>query len=239
MASEVKERLLEYLYYRKITQAEFTRMLGVSGAYIGAMRQSMSDGKIARMRRLFPDLNTSWLLYGEGKMINEEYMADSEIYKSDRPSECRTMSHRADAGKANLDATCFEVPLLPVSAYAGNLQMWSDGVMLADCEKVISPVKGADFAIRVTGDSMEPEIHDGTTILIKRINEKAFIPWGCKMVIDTENGVLVKTVYPSQSDKSMIEARSCNPKYPPLDIPKRSIYGLYRILGSLSIYSTM
>ena len=216
----VKERLLEYLRYKRITQLEFAHRMEVSPAYVGAMRRSMSDDKIKRLRREFPDLNTDWLLYGEGRMLNDGYPNDEKGTASVTTEEI------------------YEVPLLPVAAYAGNLQLWSQGVTLKDCEKVISPVKGADFAIRVSGDSMEPDLHDGATILIKRINEKAFIPWGNKMVIDTENGVLVKEVYPVANDRYKIEARSLNPKYPPIEIPAESIYGLYRVLGQVQVYTT-
>lgn len=214
MASEVKNRLLEYLGVKGITQLEFTRRLGVSSTYIGAMRRSLSDAKVARIRQLFPDLNTSWLLYGEGDMLNERDAAPS-----------------ADDG--------YLVPLLPVAAFAGNLQLWSEGVNLDQCEKIRVPIHGVDFAIRISGDSMEPALHNGSMLYIKRINDRAFVPWGNMMVIDTENGVLVKSVYPDRDDSSFIVAKSVNPNYPPLRIPSESIFGLYRILGSSTVYSTM
>lgn len=212
----VKGRLLCFLNEKRLSQSEFSRILGVAPTYVGAIRKSLSAEKVARLTRAFPDLNRDWLLYGEGEMFKEH------------PIENATAIEAGD----------YEVPLLPVSAYAGNLQMWSQGVALKDCEKIISPVRGADFAIRITGDSMEPLLHDGSTILIKRINEKAFIPWGNPMVIDSENGVLVKDVFPSERGRSYIEARSLNPKYPPLTIPAESIYGLYRVMGSFRLFST-
>ena len=86
---------------------------------------------------------------------------------------------------------------------------------------------------------MEPKFPDGTTILIKKINEKAFIPWGNPLVIDSENGVVVKNVYPVKNDNSVIEARSLNPAYPPYEIPRDCVYGLYRILGSIQLYGTL
>ena len=214
MASEVKDRLLQYLKHKRMTQSEFTRLMGVSGAYIGAMRRSISDEKVYKMRRLFPDLNTSWLLYGDGDMLLDND-ADDEA-----PEE-------------------YLVPLLPVAAFAGNLQSWSEGYVLAQCEKIVAPVKGVDFAIRISGDSMEPVFHNGSTIFIKRINDKAFIPWGNSMVIDSENGVLVKNVYPGPEHPANIEARSYNPQYPPILIPTESIFGLYRILTSVTTYATM
>lgn len=66
------------------------------------------------------------------------------------------------------------------------------------------------------------------------------------MVIDTENGVVVKVVYPvneegarSDRDCRFIEARSYNPAYPPFLIPTESIYGLYRIITGIRQYSTL
>ncbi len=216
MASDVKQRLLEYLKEKRMTQTEFTRSIGVSNTYIGAMRKSLSNDKVKKIRELYPDLSTSWLLYGEGSMLHN-------------PSD--------DERPASPEG--YEVPLLPVAAYAGNLQSWSDGYALAQCEKIIAPVKGVDFAIRISGDSMEPALHNGSTLFIKRINERAFLPWGNMMVIDTENGVLVKSVYPVEDNPMAIEARSINPKYPPIRIPGESIYGIYRILSASSTYSTM
>lgn len=217
MSETVKERLVQLLRHKRITQSEFARRLGVSPTYIGAMRKSMPEDRLRAVFEMFPDVNRDWLLYGEGEMI-----ADGE-------DDNRILS------KGHV------VPLLPVDAYAGNLQHWSCGVQLRDCEKVVSPVPGVDFGIRVTGDSMEPEFHSGSIIFIKRINERAFIPWGNPMVIDTENGVLIKAVYPSAEGEKdeYIEARSYNPAYPPVLIPTESIYGIYRVITSIRQYSTL
>lgn len=216
--STVKGRLLEYLKSKKISQTEFTRNLGVSTTYIGAMRKGIPADKIKKIGQLYPDLNKDWLLYGDGEMIVDPTLSGS------RPTEYETL-------------------LLPVEAFAGNLQMWSRGVAERDCKRIISPVSGADFAIPVKGDSMEPQFHDGSTLLIKRINERAFIPWGYPMVIDTENGVLLKKVYPANPDdfdspQPYIVAKSVNPDYPPMKIPTDSIYGLYRVMGSVELFPT-
>ncbi len=215
----VKGRLLLFLKEKRLSQTEFGRILGVAPTYIGAMRKSLSADKVNKLTRAFPDLNRDWILYGEGEMLKE-------------PAEEEVPQNVPD------NSTGYLVPMLPVAAYAGNLQMWSEGVDLAHCEKVVSPVKGVDFGIRVSGDSMEPDIEPGSIIFIKKINDKSFIPWGHPMVIDSENGVLVKEVYPSRNGSSFIEARSINPKYPPVDIPKSSIYGLYRVMSSIRVFST-
>lgn len=213
--STVKSRLIRLLKEKRMSQTEFAHLMGVSPTYIGAMRRSLSEERLKRLLEIFPDLNRDWVLFGEGEMLIDE-------------EETEDLSDG------------YLVPLIPVKAFAGNLQLWAAGVELRDCEKVVSPVKGVDFAIRIAGNSMEPDLQNGSILYIKRINEKAFIPWGNPMVIDSENGVLVKAVYPDPHGRNeYIEARSYNPQYPPFNIPVESIYSLYRIISVTKQYSTI
>ena len=203
----VKERLLQFLKAEHITKAEFTRRMGVSDAYIHTMRKSLSASRVMKLTELFPQLNRDWLLFGEGEMYRKE--AASEL--SEAPEKRY-------------------IPLLPVEAYAGSLHAYSEGVKLEECTRLPFEYDGADFAIPVRGDSMEPRIHDGTIAVVARINEMAFIPWGNPMVVDTENGAFIKVLRPLKKEDDLIEASSYNPEYPPFNIPKESIFGLYRIL---------
>lgn len=211
----VKDRLLLFLKSQNISKAEFARRMGLSMAYVSAMRKSLPEDKVKRLCELFPSLNRDWLLYGEGDMLLS------------RPKEGRRNERE------------FLIPLLPIQAFAGNLQEYSQGVLRRECDLIASPVEGADLAIPISGDSMEPEIHNGTIAAIKRINERAFIPWGNPMVIDTENGVLLKVVFPSKMGKDYIEAHSYNPRYPDIQIPTGSILGLYRVVAYMRRVSTM
>ena len=53
--------------------------------------------------------------------------------------------------------------LLPQSAMGGSLTGFaSEGTTLQNCERIISPIKGIDFAISVYGDSMAPEYPSGS-----------------------------------------------------------------------------
>ena len=63
-----------------------------------------------------------------------------------------------------------------------------------NCERMVHPIRGADFAMQVTGDSMSPEYPSGSVIICKKINEKAFIEWGKVFVLDTPNGAVIKSV---------------------------------------------
>lgn len=213
----IKGRLQTFLRSQGVRNAEFCRMLGVSPAYINAMRKSLPEDKVVRICELFPNLNRDWLMYGEGEMLVERGRNIRE-----------------------LDEEEYWVPLLPARATAGSIQAYSDPVTLNQCERIRVPVKGIDFAIQISGDSMEPEFFHGDTLMIKRINERSYIPWGNPMVVDTNNGVMVKSIYPSQDDSSeYITAKSFNPRYPPFRIPTMDVIALYKVVGLMRLYSTI
>lgn len=126
------------------------------------------------------------------------------------------------------------VPLLPTSARAGTLADFAQTVTEYDCERIISPVKGADYAIQVTGDSMAPEYEPGCHVLIKKIFEDQFVEWGKTYVLDTMNGSVIKKIFPTE-DPAVIECRSVNPKYPPFRVKCEHIHGWYRVLMILAL----
>lgn len=126
------------------------------------------------------------------------------------------------------------LPVIPTEAMAGTLGEFADSIQGYDCERMISPIKGADYAIKVCGDSMTPEIPNGSHILIKRIFEEEFVEWGKVYCLDTKNGAVIKRVYPT-ADPQIIECRSINPDYPPFQVNVRHINGWYRVLMVLSM----
>lgn len=126
------------------------------------------------------------------------------------------------------------VLVIPTGARAGTLADFAQSVAQYDCERMVTPVKGADYAIQVTGDSMSPEYPSGSVVLIKRINEKAFVEWGKTYVLDTENGAVIKNVRRTDNPE-VIECVSLNPAYQPFTMETKYINGWYRVLMVLSL----
>lgn len=127
------------------------------------------------------------------------------------------------------------LPLLPLSAQGGSLNDFVISMSDKDCEKIISPISDADFAISISGDSMAPEYPNGCQILIKRINERAFIEWGRDYVLDTCNGVVIKRLTPSLKE-GYVRCVSLNPDpvYAPFDVSLQDVYGIYNVKLCLS-----
>ena len=129
--------------------------------------------------------------------------------------------------------TADTIPVIPVEAMAGTLNEFFQSVSEYDCERMVSPVRGADYAIKVNGDSMSPEIPNGSVVLVHKILEDQFVEWGKVFCLDTANGAVIKRVFPTD-DPEVIECRSINPEFPSFRINTRHINGWYRVLMVMS-----
>ena len=158
---------------------------------------------------------------------NEKYLTDSLIAKVTKFYE-ENVEQGSDTNPAKT------LPVIPIEAMAGTLGEFADSIHAYDCERMVSPIKGADYAIKVCGDSMTPEIPNGSQILIKKIYEEEFVEWGKIFCLDTRNGAVIKRVYPTENPE-VVECRSVNPDYPPFKVNVRSINGWYRVLMVLSM----
>ena len=86
--------------------------------------------------------------------------------------------------------------------------------------------RGADFGVRISGDSMEPTIHDGTIVWVHKVPELQEGQIGIFMVDD---GAVCKRFY---STDSGIELRSDNSKYDPIKVREFERLGIVgRVLG--------
>ena len=159
---------------------------------------------------------------------NEAYLTDNLISKVNAVLQYYTSAPTEE------EITQDMVLVIPTGARAGTLADFSISTEAYECERMVTPIKGADFAIQVTGDSMSPEYPSGSVILIKKINEKAFIEWGKTYVLDTENGAVIKNIRRTDNPE-VIECVSLNPAYQPFTMETKYINGWYRVLMVLSL----
>ena len=209
-----KARLEEFIRFKGLATSRFESMCHLSNGYVRNLKNQVGDEKLNNILSAFPELSKVWLLTGEGEMLN----TDAPVV------EQRKQESEENEGKL--------IPLLPLSAEGGSLDGFDNlGVSLPDCEVIYSPIKDADMAITVSGKSMEPDYPEGCRVVVKRINHALFIEWGREYVLDTLNGIVLKTLEPSD-DPNFIRCTSLNPdqrRYAPFEIPKESVRGVYRV----------
>ena len=208
METTVKDRLKAYLSAKNISMAEFGRRIGVSGAYVTSMRKSIQPDKIDRIRTEFPDLDIDWLLTGKEK--EQKQTVDIAL---ENPTDTR--------------------PHVDLYAAGGGNEVL-DGVTLAQCEKmpVVKILPRYDFTIRVTGESMQPQIKPGDVVACMRIDEPTFLQWGRPHVLFTSQGVIVKKIFDAGDG---IRCVSINPDYPEFVIPKNEIYTYNLVVGLIRL----
>lgn len=196
------------------TDEEFGLYLGFKeGTYRDVLKGLIEPSKSVLMSIcLKTGINLPWLERGEGDMLKPK-KGEPEIMAS--------------------NVVDF-VPLIPILAQGGTLNDFTVSVNAFDCERIASPIKGTDFAMIVAGDSMTPEYPSGTRVFIKKINEQAFIDWGKVYVLDTCNGSVIKRVFPSDQPEK-VKCVSINPEYPPFEVSFADIFGVYKVMLSMSV----
>lgn len=212
MEKSVNQRIRRIIENKSLSVNAFANAISVAQGTLASMLNRGSEPSTKTINAVlsaFPDINPDWLLTGSGEMY------------TDRPSTTD-----------NKDAQL--VPLLPVAAQGGTLNDFVVSVKASECEKIISPIRDVDYAMSISGDSMSPEYPSGAHILIKKINEKAFIDWGRVYVLDTCNGTVIKQLFPSDNPDTLL-CKSINPNYPPFEVSFADIYGVYRVLMCMSL----
>ena len=224
MSADTKERLNQAYNYLKFKgviskQQDVAEKMGATRPNVAKALNGnegfLTESFLKRFAHAFNDtISAYWLLTGEGEMIS----TDAPVVEQPK--------------QENEDPDGKLIPLLPLSAEGGSLDGFDNlGVSLPDCEVIYSPIKDADMAITVSGKSMEPDYPEGCRVVVKRINHALFIEWGREYVLDTTNGIVLKTLTPAK-DPDYIRCTSINPdqqRYAPFEISKESIRGVYRV----------
>lgn len=221
----VIDRFDSYMKYKGLNDNQVTKDLGLSNGLLGKSRNKDRDmsRRIANFAtNFYTDLSSAWLLSGEGSML-----VDNSV---------NTFSTSAPAVTSSVqEEEVNRVPLIPFEAQGGNLDGFArNGVTLAQCDTVNSPFKGAQFAISVNGQSMYPNYPSGCLLFISK-NMADWVEWGKVYVLDTENGIIVKQLVPSELGDEFVCCKSFNnaPEFAPFNVPKSTIFGVYRVVGAL------
>lgn len=208
--SEKSKRLLDLISALGLTGYKLEKVIPEFTqsklTHIKSGRNELSNDLLDKMITKWPSINVEWLLTGNGGMF------------------------KGQESSAPINPEClYYAPKLPVSAMAGTLEGFTSSINQWDLENIVVPIKGIDLVIPISGDSMKPDYPEGSLLLTKKIDEKAFIEWGKVFVLDTRNGVVIKQVYPGD-EESKIKCVSINTAYPSFDVYKSDIFGWYIVL---------
>ena len=222
MENTVKQRLKKFIKSKGISERQFCLQIGASPAFVANIVQSIQPNRVNSIANQFPDLNTGWLLTGEGEML--------KTGKAEVVEETRAIS----TGKV--------IPYYDAEVAAGT----SYGMDMVQTQpvgmiEIGGLLKDSEFAMRVYGNSMVPNYPAGCVIGLRQYTER-FIEPGTVYVIETSENRFLKRLYYNK-DKDAFRCLSDNHMkheagpmegeyfYPEFEIAFADVQRLLRVTG--------
>lgn len=166
--------------------------------------------------------------------VNLEELMDV-IYKARRESGAkffREAKQREEVEQAEVVEVKTK-PRLPVTAAAGKLSDYLDGVLAHECEylPVMRSLPNYDFTMIVKGNSMEPKFEGGDEIACKLV--ESVIEWGKTYVLATRDGAVLKRLYKTENGVRCVSYN--HEEYPDFEVNGDDILGVYRVVGLIRV----
>lgn len=246
------KKAYNYLKYRGVisTQTDVAKAMNSTQPNISSALKGdekvLTDSFLTRFSNSFEDISSSWLLTGNGDMLNSdtpEQLTEPREFSLDQWDEAR-----AFADRMGVDL----VPLYTEPFQAGNkgnniITAWNE----VESIWALPDIK-ADELIIVRGDSMEPTLPEGTAVAVKqyhfRVDEPLSIPFGeifgieLRTSDDPTDSDSVQAFFKRirkhpDSDKHLTHwiAHSDNPRYEDFEIRIDRIARLWRVRASITI----
>lgn len=208
---DLKSRLIEFIEYKGLSVQSFEIQCNLSNGAVSKMGNNTRRSTIDKISKSYPELNTSWLLTGEGNMLlnNSDFM----------PQKSFTVG----------------VPYYNVDFIGGFDLVLNDQTTTPEYLIDFKKYNEATCWCNVTGHSMEPEITHGDIIALKKIEDKSFLPLGEVYAIVTTNGMrTIKRLGPSSDPKCYtLVPTNKSPEYGIQDLPKNMIEHIFQVLGCM------
>ncbi len=217
----VAERIRFLMRQQRLTQAEFARRIGLDAANLSKQLNGRLPITKGLINRITADIGVSkrWLLTGK----------DLPFAKPD------TATHIALTETSLTETPSTGTPIYDIDVTAGctelSREFTADRIIGAMTIPSLSP---SAVIVKVNGDSMEPEILNGSYIAIRPITDLQCIFWGQIYVVVLDNFRLVKHLR-RMPDPAKICLHSANPLYDDMEIDRDKIKNLYLVEAILNL----
>lgn len=213
----ILSRIQEIATNEGITIGAFERSIGASK---GVLSRAINNGTDIQSKWLqtivenYPRYSADWLLRGVGEMMGDSAPKAQRVPEGSREG----------------------IPLVPISAMAGAFR-GEQSVMEYECERYVVPAfKGADFLMRVQGDSMAPTFRSGDLVACQRVPlADIFFQWGKTYVLDTDQGPILKRIRPSHDDDHLLIVSDNAEAYPPFTLHRAHLHAVALVRGSIRL----
>ena len=192
--------------------------------------KGISKAEVARKLDILPQsLNN---IIGGNQGISDKFL--DKFILTFNISEISLLPTMPVAHEASPDKTG-AIPLLPFDAVAGYGSFDFQDTPV-ESFYTIEELRGADFLIRVKGDSMSPKYNGGDIVACKKIEAITFWQWHKIYAICTRNqGILIKRVEEFENNPAFITCVSENRAYKPFQLHEDEIVSAALVIGGIIV----
>ena len=245
----IKERVLQIADIQGLKKEEFFNNLGLSYAnFKGVQKKSaLSSDSLVSILSKYPDINSEWLLTGNGPMIKplHESFEIKEASKESSDDYKKIISGQTKSEyllRTDIRKQEQLVPLFNLEAAAGLVQLFKNDQATPIDFISIPNLPKCDGAIYVVGDTMYPLLKSGDIVMYKQVQDITnSIFWGemylLHIDIDGDDFTTVKYVQRSDVGSDYIKLVSQNQHHSPKDINIKHVKAAALVKASIRINS--
>ena len=231
VSASVADRIKYLIDTSRMSQAQFARTVGTDPASLSKMlsgRLSITKRTIWRVATGY-GCDRTWLETGEGIPFPRKHSPEAVL------DICRGVNAITDPEV--LRYNMIGAPVYDIDVTAGHSEL---SMMFTD-EHIIGrlflPTINPVFPIvRVSGDSMTPQIPNGSFISIRPLTLDATICWGMPYLVVTDDYRMVKILRRHPNPKMLI-LHSTNPDYDDIDLPRENLRALFLVESAITYNS--
>jgi DNA-binding XRE family transcriptional regulator len=200
--NSIKGRLQIYLNSKHLTKADFYKQTGLANGFIEKTGRYLNEGSVQKICDAFPELNTKWILYGDGNMLNNSTLPTAE-------EDC------------NVDSNKEYLVKIPIYNTAPREHLILDKSL---------GIEDSDIAFLNTDDSMSPRYLSGSLVVCHEVKSwREYIGYGNTFALVLVDGrSIIKVVRKSEQDtNNYVLCVSLNPKFDSEELPRAFIKQLY------------
>lgn len=218
---------VRYLITRlRKTQQQFAELMGIDGPNLSRIINGRTPFSDAMINRIVVNLGVSkeWLLNGTDVPFPKTVTRDIETYGDDEPSVVALVGTGAPV--YDIDAT---------AGYSELSSLFTEDRIIGYLQ--LPQVNPKNAIVRVSGDSMVPQIPNGSFVSIRPLNPEAPIYWGQTYLVVMEDYRMVKVLRKHDNPEKVI-LHSNNPEFDDMEVDRAAIKGIY-VVDAVLNYSLL
>ena len=216
-SKHIAHRIKSVIHYLGITPNQFAKQMGYDRSDVVYnvinFKNYPSYEFLYRVIRSVENLNSSWLITGDGDMLSLDIQDLSNDFVYDKLP------------------VSFPIPVYDVRASAEtDLSFFIEGKEAVEYLQLGEGFQGCEAAVRIYGDAMHPMYQSGDLVVLKRVKDMNYLQWGHLYLVVTETNCLLKYVRQAdRPDKMVLESH--NEDYAPFEVDRKTLLELYEVRG--------